>query len=162
MSDKIAMFVGSFDPITNGHMDVIKRASKLFDILYVGLFYNKDKQGFFSVNSRKRMLERALEEFPNVRLIAAHDSLAVDMARHLNVSYLVRGLRSSSDFDYEANLDYFNKNLAPEIETVYLLAGHEWQPVSSSRVRELIYFKADISAYVPEAVVKEVEENFEK
>ena len=154
---KIAMFTGSFDPITNGHMDIIARASKLFDELYIGLFYNKNKQGFWDVETRKRILEEVMADLSNVKVITAHDSLAVDIARDLGVTYLVRGLRNATDFDYEANMDYFNKGLAPEIETVYLIASHEVTPVSSSRVRELIYFEGDISSYVPKAVVKEVE-----
>ena len=114
---KIAMFTGSFDPITNGHMDIIARASKLFDELYIGLFYNKNKQGFWDVETRKRILEEVVADLPNVKVITAHDSLAVDVARNLGVTYLVRGLRNATDFDYEANMDYFNKGLAPEIET---------------------------------------------
>ena len=154
---KIAMFTGSFDPITNGHMDIIARASKLFDELYIGLFYNKNKQGFWDVETRKRILEEVVADLPNVKIITAHDSLAVDVARDLGVTYLVRGLRNATDFDYEANMDYFNKGLAPELVTVYLIVSHEVTPVSSSRVRELIYFEGDISSYVPQAVVKEVE-----
>ena len=154
---KIAMFTGSFDPITNGHMDIIARASKFFDELYIGLFYNKNKQGFWDVATRKRILEEVVADLPNVKVITAHDSLAVDVAKDLGVTYLVRGLRNATDFDYEANMDYFNKGLAPEFETVYLIASHEVTPVSSSRVRELIYFEGNISSYVPQAVVKEVE-----
>ena len=93
----------------------------------------------------------------NVRVSTAHDGVSVEIARGHGVTYLVRGLRNATDFDYEANMDYFNKGLAPEIETVYLIASHEVTPVSSSRVRELIYFEGDISSYVPQAVVKEVE-----
>ena len=154
---KIAMFTGSFDPITNGHMDIIARASKLFDELYIGLFYNKNKQSFWDVETRNRILKEVVADLSNVKVITAHDSLAVDVARDLGVTYLVRGLRNATDFDYEANMDYFNKGLAPELETVYLIASHEVTPVSSSRVRELIYFEGDISSYVPQAVVKEVE-----
>ena len=154
---KIAMFTGSFDPITNGHMDIIVRASKLFDELYIGLFYNKNKQGFWDVVTRKRILDEVVADFPNVKVITAHDSLAVDVARDLGVTYLVRGLRNATDFDYEANMDYFNKGLAAELETVYLIDSPEVTTVSSSRVRELIYFEGDISSYVPQAVVKEVE-----
>lgn len=106
---KIAMFTGSFDPITNGHMDIIVRASKLFDELYIGLFYNKNKQDFWDVATRKRILDEVVADFPNVKVITAHDSLAVDVARDLGVTYLVRGLRNATDFDYEANMDYFNK-----------------------------------------------------
>ena len=109
---KIAMFTGSFDPITNGHMDIIARASKLFDELYIGLFYNKNKQGFWDVETRKRILEEVVADLPNVKVITAHDSLAVDVARDLGVTYLVRGLRNATDFDYEANMDYFNKGLS--------------------------------------------------
>ena len=86
---KIAMFTGSVDPITNGHMDIIARASKLFDELYIGLFYNKDKQGFWDIETRKRILEEVVADFPNVKVITAHDSLAVDVARDLGVTYLV-------------------------------------------------------------------------
>ena len=102
---KIAMFTGSFDPITNGHMDIIVRASKLFDELYIGLFYNKNKQDFWDVATRKRILDEVVADFPNVKVITAHDSLAVDVARDLGVTYLVRGLRNATDFDYEANMD---------------------------------------------------------
>ena len=110
-----------------------------------------------AIATRKRILEEVVADFPNIKVITAHDSLAVDVARDLGVTYLVRGLRNATDFDYEANMDYFNKGLAPELETVYLIASHEVTPVSSSRVRELIYFEGDISSYVPQAVVKEVE-----
>ena len=110
----------------------------------------------FGANALK-YLEEVVADLPNVKIITAHDSLAVDVARDLGVTYLVRGLRNATDFDYEANMDYFNKGLAPELETVYLIASHEVTPVSSSRVRELIYFEGDISSYVPQAVVKEVE-----
>ena len=136
------MFTGSFDPITNGHMDsyLPEPASSLMSFISVS-FYNKNKQGFWDVETRKRILEEVVADLPNVKIITAHDSLAVDVARDLGVTYLVRGLRNATDFDYEANMDYFNKGLAPELETVYLIASHEVTPVSSSRVRELIYFE---------------------
>ena len=141
---KIALFTWVFDPIIYVHMDIIASASKLFDELYIGLFYNKNKQGFWDIETRKRILEEVVADFPNVKVITAHDSLAVDVARDLGVTYLVRGLRNATDFDYEANMDYFNKGLAPELETVYLIASHEVTPVSSSRVRVLIYFEGNL------------------
>ena len=121
------------------------------------MLFRSNKQGFWDIETRKRILEEVVADLPNVKVITAHDSLAVDVARELGVTYLVRGLRNATDFDYEANMDYFNKGLAPELETVYLIASHEVTPVSSSRVRELIYFEGNISTYVPQAVVKEVE-----
>ena len=161
MSDKVGLFAGSFDPVTNGHLDLIKRASLLFDKLYVGIFYNQEKQGLFDIPSRKAMLEAAVSQFDNVEVITARDSLAVSIARSLGVTQLVRGLRNAQDFEYEAKMALFNRELAEEIETVFLLTAPEWLYVSSSGMRELIHFKADISAYVPEAVVKEVEKKFE-
>ncbi|EJN95077.1 pantetheine-phosphate adenylyltransferase [Streptococcus ratti] len=161
MSDKIGLFAGSFDPVTNGHVDIIRRASKLFDKLYVGLFYNKNKTGLFEPASRQKMLKEALADLKNVEVIVARDSLAVDIARQHGVTHLVRGLRNAQDLEYEANLAFFNSQLAQEIETVFLLTALDYRYLSSSRIRELIYFKADISPYVPQAVVKEVEQKSE-
>lgn len=158
MSDKkIALFTGSFDPVTLGHMDLIERASHLFDQLYIGIFYNVDKKGCFSLEQRQFMLEKAVNHLTNVKVIKAKDSMAVDIARKINASYFVRGLRNGNDLAYEANLEYFNKYLASEVETVYLMASHKWQEVSSSRIREMIHFKSDISEFVPNSVFKEVE-----
>ncbi|ESV54559.1 phosphopantetheine adenylyltransferase [Streptococcus agalactiae LMG 14747] len=154
---KIGLFTGSFDPVTLGHVDLIARAAQLFDHLYVGVFFNKDKKGQFSIDSRKRMLEEAVKDVQNVTVITAYNSLAVDIAEKLEVTHLVRGLRNGNDLTYEANLEFFNKHLNPRIDTVYLMAANQWQEVSSSRIRELLYFKSDISAFVPESVVKEVE-----
>ena len=106
---KIGLFTGSFDPVTNGPLDIIARASKLFDTLFVGIFYNKAKNGFFSVEERWQMLEEALQEFPNVKVITARDSLVVDIAKRLEVGYLVRGLRNGKDLEYEADLAFYNE-----------------------------------------------------
>lgn len=156
MSDKIGLFTGSFDPVTNGHMDIIRRASRLFTTFYVGIFYNKDKQGLFSIEKRKSMLEEAVSDLPNVKVIVAKRSLVVDIARQLGVTHLVRGFRGTSDIEHEMRLEFYNKELAPDIETLYFSAPLSLTFVSSSHVRELIHFKADISQYVPASVVKEV------
>ncbi len=158
---KIGLFTGSFDPVTNGHLDIITRASRLFDTLYVGIFYNKDKKGLFTIDERKQMLEDSLAQLPNVKVITARNSLAVDIARRLEVGYLVRGIRNSKDLDYEADLAFYNHHLATEIESVFLLSSPELVHVSSSRVRELMYFHSDISTFVPESVVKKVEEKYD-
>lgn len=107
------------------------------------------------------MLKEALADLKNVEVIVARDSLAVDIARQHGVTHLVRGLRNAQDLEYEANLAFFNSQLAQEIETVFLLTALDYRYLSSSRIRELIYFKADISPYVPQAVVKEVEQKSE-
>lgn len=163
MSDKkIGLFTGSFDPVTLGHVDLIARASQLFKQLYVGIFYNKDKEGQFSIDQRRRMLEEAVADLDNVTVITANNSLAVDIADKLGVTHLVRGLRNGNDLTYEANLEFFNKHLNDSIDTIYLMSANQWQEVSSSRIRELIYFKADISDFVPESVVRVVEKQNEQ
>lgn len=161
MSDnKKGLFTGSFDPVTLGHVDLIERASRLFEHLYVGIFFNREKAGEFSIEERQRMLKAAVSHLPNVTVITANNSLTVAIAKELGVTHLVRGLRNGNDLTYEANLEFFNKHLNNQIDTVYLMASNQWQEVSSSRVRELLYFKADISDFVPESVVKEVEKKY--
>ena len=120
MSDKIGLFTGSFDPMTLGHLDLIERASRLFDHLYVGIFFNHEKKGYFTIEQRETMVTEAVAHLPNVRVITAEAELAVEVARRYGVTSLVRGLRNSQDFLYESNMDYFNHQLAPELETIYL------------------------------------------
>lgn len=163
MLDKIGFFAGSFDPVTKGHVDIITRASTLFDTLYVGILYNKDKQGLFRIEERQSMLEEALVDLDNVKIVTAANSLAVDVARQLKATHLVRGLRGSEDLEHEARLDFFNHELAPELETIYLLTRLEMKYVSSTHVRELIHFKSDLlGKYVPVSVVRKVEKKFGK
>ena len=157
MSDKIGLFTGSFDPMTNGHLDMIERASKLFDKLYVGVFYNPHKQGFLPVENRKRAVEKAVAHLGNVKVLASHDELVVEVARRLGAKTLVRGLRNATDLQYEASFDYYNHQLAPEIETIYLYSRPEHLYISSSAVRELLKFGQEIQQYVPNSVVEELE-----
>lgn len=158
MSDKIGLFTGSFDPMTNGHLDLIERASKLFDKLYVGIFYNPHKMGFLPIESRKKTVEKAVGHLKNVEVMASHDELVVDVARKLGVHVLVRGLRNATDLQYEASFDYYNHQLASELETIYLHSRLEHIHISSSAVRELLKFGQDISGYVPNTVLEELED----
>lgn len=158
MSDKIGLFTGSFDPMTNGHLDLIERASKLFDQLYVGIFYNPHKMGFLPIESRKKTVEKAVGHLKNVEVMASHDELVVDVARKLGVQVLVRGLRNAADLQYEASFDYYNHQLASELETIYLHSRLEHIHISSSAVRELLKFGQDISRYVPNTVLEELED----
>lgn len=162
MSDKIGLLTGSFDPITLGHLDVIERASQLFDKFYVGLFYNREKEGYFDVAIRQQLLEESVRHLPNVKVIAAQGSLTVEVAESLGVTHLVRGLRNAQDLDYEMGLSFFNQYLAKDLETVFFLTKPEWLYVSSSRIRELIAFEADISPFVPQVVAQKVKEIHEK
>ncbi|WP_117280450.1 pantetheine-phosphate adenylyltransferase [Streptococcus intermedius] len=162
MSNKIGLFAGSFDPITKGHVDLIERASKLFDSLYVGIFYNLEKKSFFSIEAKEKMVIDALSHLENVNIVTSHDELAVEVARKLGVTTFVRGLRNRQDLEYERNLNFFNYELAPELDTIFLMSKPNYQHISSSRIRELIAFEQDISKYVPEIVVKELKKQDEK
>lgn len=155
---KIGLFAGSFDPVTNGHLDIIMRASRVVDNLFVGIFYNKNKQGFFSIEERKQMLEESIQDLTNVKVIVAHDSLVVDIAKRLNANYLIRGIRNSQDLEYEMDLAFYNRQLSKALESIFLLSSPHLEHVSSSRIRELIYFQSDISDFVPKSVSKKVEE----
>ena len=157
MSDKIGLLTGSFDPVTLGHVDIIRRASRLFDKLYVGIFYNKEKKGYFSLSSRQTMLVEALADLEKVEVVTMTDGLAVDFAKQLGVTHLVRGLRNATDLEYESGLAFYNNYLAKELETVFLLAKHDYRYLSSSSVRELLHFGSDIADFVPLSVIKEEE-----
>jgi len=156
MSDKIGLFTGSFDPITKGHLDLIERASKLFDTLYVGIFYNPHKNGFLPIESRLKTVEKAVAHIENVQVLVSHDELVVDVARSIGTEVLVRGLRNATDLQYEASFDFYNHQLAGEMETIYLHSRPEHVYISSSAVRELLKFGQDISDYVPNAVLEEL------
>ncbi|MGQ7337926.1 pantetheine-phosphate adenylyltransferase [Streptococcus suis] len=162
MSDKIGMFTGSFDPITNGHFDIIDRASGLFDKLYVGIFFNPNKIGLFTEQERLALLQKVFEENEKIEVFLAGQELVVDVARERRVSHIVRGLRNGIDLEYEANFDYFNRQLAPDLESVYLISKPEYRNISSSQIRELIHYNQDISPYVPLVVSEEIRKNEEK
>lgn len=162
MPDRIGLFTGSFDPVTKGHLDLIERASKLFDTLYVGIFYNINKQELFNIEQKERMVRKTVEHLANVRFVTSHDELAVDVAKRLGVTTFVRGLRNGADIDYEANMQFYNNHLAPELETIYLVSKTQYQYLTSSRIRELLAFDQDISAYVPQSVMNELERKNEK
>ncbi|HEL1585980.1 TPA: pantetheine-phosphate adenylyltransferase [Streptococcus suis] len=157
MSDKIGLFTGSFDPITNGHLDLIERASGLFDKLYVGIFTNPNKKGLLSPEQRLAVLEDLFAKEDKVEAFLAKNELVVDVAHRLGVTHLVRGLRNATDLEYESSFDFYNRRLAPDLETVYLIAKPELKFVSSSQVRELVQFGQDINPYVPLRVSQELD-----
>lgn len=157
MVKKIGLYTGSFDPVTLGHLDLIERARHLFDELIVGIFYNPNKVSFLDIATRESLLKESLGAWSNVRVIVSQGELVVDVAKRHQVTSLVRGLRGSQDLAYEASFDFYNHELAPDLDTLYLLARPAYQFVSSSGVRELYAFQSDVAKYVPENVVKELE-----
>lgn len=150
---KIAIYPGSFDPVTNGHYDIIKRASKMFDKLIVAVLKNNKKQSLFSIKERMDLLENLTKDIKNVE-IDFFDGLLIDFAKRKGAIVIVRGLRAITDFDYELQLAQTNKVIAGDIETIFLTTNLKYSYLSSSVVKEIASFSGDISAFVSEEVAK--------
>tara|TARA_B110001452_G_scaffold79535_1_gene65036 strand:+ start:223 stop:705 length:483 start_codon:yes stop_codon:yes gene_type:complete len=148
---KIAIYPGSFDPITNGHLDLIKRASKLFDEVIIAITQNANKSSFLSIDQRVDAVKKSIMSLNNTRVLS-FDSLLVDFAREHNAQIIIRGLRAVSDFEYEFQLSGMNKRLNPGIETLFMTPSEEFANISSSLVREIYTLGGDISAFVPDTV----------
>lgn len=148
---KIAIYPGSFDPITNGHLDLIKRASKLFDEVIIAITQNANKSSFLSIDQRVDAVNKSITALNNTRVLS-FDSLLVDFAREHNAQIIIRGLRAVSDFEYEFQLSGMNKRLNPGIETLFMTPSEEFANISSSLVREIYTLGGDISAFVPDTV----------
>jgi pantetheine-phosphate adenylyltransferase/16S rRNA (guanine(966)-N(2))-methyltransferase RsmD len=152
-----ALFAASFDPLTNGHLDLIQRARATFPELVVAVARNVAKQGTFTVEERLEILHAVLDDQPGVR-ITAFDGLLVDYARQIGARVLVRGLRAVSDFEYEFEMALMNKRMYPEIETLFMMTSQQFFYVSSSRLKELVRFGANVEDFVPPVVAKKLEE----
>ena len=151
LNPKIALIPGSFDPVTVGHCDLVVRAAKIFDKVYVTEFVNSAKTGFFSADERLLMLRTAFEGLENVEVDIC-DGLLADYAASHNIGTIVKGSRSSSDFDYEMSLSLINRSINSELDTVIIPTKAEYMHVSSTMVRELIRYGADYSTCVPAGV----------
>jgi pantetheine-phosphate adenylyltransferase len=152
-----ALFAASFDPVTNGHLDLVQRARPIFPELVVAVARNVAKNGTFSAEERLEMLEAVLGGEPGIR-IAAFDGLLVDYARKIGARVLIRGLRAVSDFEYEFEMALMNRRLCPEIETLFMMTSQQFFYVSSSRLKELVSFGARVDDFVPPIVAKKLKE----
>ncbi len=148
---KIAIYPGSFDPITNGHIDLIKRASKLFDEIIIGITQNSKKKAFLSIDDRVNIINTALKNISNIKVLS-FNTLLVDFAAKQNAQVILRGLRAVSDFKYEFQLSGMNKHLNPNIETLFMTPAEQYANISSSLVREILVLEGDISVFVPASV----------
>ncbi|MDP7553968.1 MAG: pantetheine-phosphate adenylyltransferase [Candidatus Thioglobus sp.] len=146
-----AIYPGSFDPITNGHLDLIHRASKLFDEVIIAITQNTNKTGFLSIEKRILTVNNSVNSLTNIRVLS-FNSLLVDFAKKHNAKIIIRGLRAVSDFEYEFQLSGMNKRLNPHIETLFMTPSEEFANISSSLVREILLLGGDISAFVPKTV----------
>jgi pantetheine-phosphate adenylyltransferase len=148
---RYAIYPGSFDPLTNGHVAIIQRGLKLFDRLVVAVANNPQKQPLFTVEERKQLIDEAFGHDPRLE-IDSFDALLTDYARHRGISTILRGLRAVSDFDYEFQIANMNRQLMPEMETVFVMTGEDYFFVSARLVREVATFGGDVSSLVPKNV----------
>lgn len=153
-----AVFPGSFDPVTTGHVDLIRRASRMFDRLVVGVLVNSAKQPLFSKEERVAMLREITADQDNIE-VSSFEGLLVDFVKEQHADAIVRGLRTPGDFDYELPLAQANHKLSVQADTIFLASAPEYSYISSSAVRELLRYQADISGYVPETVLRYMREH---
>lgn len=148
---KVAVYPGSFDPVTNGHLDVFERSSRIFDQVIILTMINKNKEYTFSLNQRIDMIKSTISHIDNI-IVDSYDGLLVDYMKFNNINIIVKGIRTAIDFEYEQNMNLVNKTLYPDIETVFLTSSPKTQQISSNAVKEIAKFGGDISYFVPKVV----------
>lgn len=149
---KKALFPGSFDPFTAGHLNILSRALTMFDEVVVAVGVNQDKRGFFTMEQRLDIIRQATGEMRGVRVVQ-YDGLTIDICKELEINHIVRGVRNMTDFDNEQAIADANRHLAPEIETIIIPTAQEYSHISSSAVRDVVRHRGDTSRFIPEGVV---------
>jgi pantetheine-phosphate adenylyltransferase len=155
----LALFPASFDPLTNGHLDLVHRASRVFPRLVVAIAHNVNKRGAFTVEERMDMLQTVLGGMSGVEL-TSFEGLVVDFASRIGATTIIRGLRANADFEYEFEMALMNRHMRPEIETLFLMTSQQYFYVSSSRLKELVSFGSDVSEWVPPIVESYLRKRF--
>lgn len=150
-----AIYPGSFDPVTYGHLDIIKRSAKIVDELIVGVLNNNSKSPLFNVDNRVKMLKEVVADIPNVKVMS-FDGLLVDFANEVGANVIIRGLRAVTDFEYELQMSQTNMVLDSKIETIFLSTNLDYAYLNSSTVKEVAYYGGNISRFVPETIAKQV------
>ena len=159
MSEKIAVVPGSFDPITNGHLDIIKRAADVFDTVYVAVLNNSSKQPLFNVEERINVIAEVTKQFPNIR-IESSSGLLIEYAQQKKAQAIVRGLRAVSDFEYEMQITSMNRVLDEHIETFFIMTKNQYSFLSSSIVKEVAKYGGNVSELVPKVVEQALKGKF--
>jgi pantetheine-phosphate adenylyltransferase len=160
MTMKRAIYPGTFDPITNGHIDVLERALSIFDEINVIIAVNSQKMPLFSAEERQEMIREVVREYSNVKVEILNDGLLADYARKTGAMAIIRGLRQVTDFEYEFQIALMNRNLYPEVTTVFLMPNEKYTYLASSIVREVSRLGGDVSNFVPESVLARLKEKF--
>ena len=158
---KTAIYPGSFDPVTYGHLDIIKRASRLVDRVIIGIIPNSSKSPLFSVEERLERIKECIKDIDNVE-VTSFEGLTINFAKQNDADVIIRGLRAVTDFEYEMQLAQANKTVAPEIETVFYVTSSQYSFLSSSIVRDVAKYGGDNSMFVPDIVVKKLKEKFSR
>jgi len=156
---RIAIYPGSFDPVTNGHLDIVERGLKLFDKVIVAIMYNPGKEGLFTIEERIEMITDSLKKFSNVE-IDTFDGLTVEYAKRRKAQGILRGLRALSDFEYEFQMALMNRKLNREVQTIFLMTGLRWIYTSSSIIKEAAQFGGNVNGMVPALVQRKLKRKF--
>jgi pantetheine-phosphate adenylyltransferase len=159
MAQRVALYAGSFDPLTNGHLDILSRARRLADSVVMAILENDSKEPLFTVEERIEMIREIVGDDPTIP-IRSFSGLLVDFAREVEATLIVRGLRAVSDYEYELQMALMNRRLAPGIETVFLMAKEEYSYVSSRLVKEVAKLKGDVTGLVPNSVRLRLQKRF--
>ncbi|HKJ79290.1 MAG TPA: pantetheine-phosphate adenylyltransferase, partial [Prolixibacteraceae bacterium] len=149
--EKIAVFPGSFDPFTIGHESIVNRAASMFDKIIIMIGYNANKKSFFSIEKRQKWINQIFKDQLKIE-VQLHEGLTVDFCKEVGAKYILRGLRTSSDFEYERAIAQVNKKMHPEIETVFLLTLPEHTPVNATIIRDIIFHGGDASMFLPKGL----------
>lgn len=157
----LVIYPGSFDPVTNGHLDIIDRCSKKFDRLIVAILENNSKKGMFSIKEREELLKEVLKDYDNIE-VTTFSGLLVDYVKEREIDIIIRGLRAVSDYEYEMQMALTNKSLYEDVETVFLISSTQYSFLSSSIVKEVAMFSGDISSLVPDVVNSAIQEKIEE
>lgn len=145
---KIALFPGSFDPITKAHVDIVKRSLGLFDQIYIGIGVNSSKSGFLSVEKREQMIRAVFETEPKIHVVA-YEGLTIEFCKSIGAQYMIRGIRTVSDFEYEKAIAQMNHALSPEIESIFIVSKPGYSSISSTIVREILKYHGDVTQFIP-------------
>ncbi|HOD75329.1 MAG TPA: pantetheine-phosphate adenylyltransferase [Syntrophorhabdaceae bacterium] len=161
MKETLAVYPGSFDPVTFGHLDILARGLELFDKVIIAIAYNIEKQGLFTFEERKDLIQQSINGNNNV-IIDSFDGLLIDYVKKVNARFVIRGLRAMSDFEYEFQMASINRTLNPGMDTLFMMTSKDYFFISSRTIKEVAAFHGSVSSFVPAPVERRLKEIFEK